>query len=168
MTHDAEDAAAAKRRAQIRQILLARVARTDSGREEAIRDFVGVTRPDLGPDAAGIIADKAPSVPAALTEKWIGLFVDRLFETVPMAQIALLSDGSEDNEAALTLAYVMFLESARMERQMAEDLAAWGAGIDGAAVADDVRRGLALAGEKRRREAAAKAARYQADHRKTN
>ena len=85
-----------------------------------------------------------------------------------MAQITLLSDGSEDNEAALALAYVMFLESARMERQMAEDLAAWGAGIDGAAVADDVRRGLALAGEKRRREAAAKAARYQADHRKTN
>lgn len=166
MTHDADDTAAAALRRQVRHILLNRVARTGSGREEAIRDFVGLTRPDLGPDAPEVFAAKAPTVPADLTEKWIGLFVERLFATVPADQIGLLCDGSEDNEAALALAYVMFLESARMERQMAEDLAAWGSGTDAAAVTEEIRQGLARAGEKRRREAQGKADRYQAAHRR--
>ncbi|OGR40623.1 MAG: hypothetical protein A2051_13070 [Desulfovibrionales bacterium GWA2_65_9] len=39
-----------------------------------------------------------------------------------------MCDGSAENAAALTLAYVMFLESARMERQIDEDMAALGAG----------------------------------------
>lgn len=161
------------RREQVRRVLLARVARTDQGREEAIREFVAVSRPDLGPEAAGIIAAKAPPLLPALTEKWIGLFVDRLFETVPDEQIALLCDGSPDNEAALALAYVMFLESARMEKQMAEDLAAAGLGpsadgTDGAALAADVCRHLAMAEEKRRQQALAKAARYQAEKGRPN
>lgn len=168
MTQDAQSTTQAKRREQVRQILLARVARTDSGREEAIREFVGITRPDLGPDAPEVIAAKAQPVPPALTEKWIDLFVDRLFETVPIAQIELLCDGGEDNEAALALAYVMFLESERMERQMAEDLAAWGTDANGAAVVAEVRQSLAQASQKRRREAVAKAERYQADHRTIN
>jgi len=167
MTNDAEDAAATKRRHHIRTLLLGRVARTDTGREEAIRDFVGLTRPDLGPDAPEVFAAKAPQVPAELTEKWVGLFVDRLLETVPAAQVDLLCDGSEDNEAALALAYVMFLESARMERQMAEDLATWGGGASAAAVTEDIRQGIIRASEKRRQEARHKAAHYQSAHRRT-
>jgi hypothetical protein len=155
-------------REQVRQVLLARVARTDQGREEAIREFVAVSRPDLGPEAAGIIAAKAPPLLPSLTEKWIGLFVDRLFETVPGEQIALLCDGSQDNEAALALAYVMFLESARMEKQMAADLAAAGLGpaadgSDDATLVADVCRHLAKAEETRRQQAMTKAACYQAN-----
>jgi hypothetical protein len=153
-----------ERREAVRRLLLARVARADGGRQEALREFVGVTRPDLGPEAAGIIAAKAPPVPLALTEKWIGLFVDRLFETVPAGQIELLCDGSQDNEAALVLAYVMFLESERMERQMAEDLASLGAAQAGQddALTAEVSRELCLAGERRRTENLRKAAAYQA------
>ena len=168
MPNDSQTIPVEQRRDQVRQILLTRVARTDSGREEAIRDFVGVTRPDLGPDAPEVIAATAQPVPPELTEKWVGLFVDRLFETVPLAQIELLCDGSEDNEAALALTYVMFLESARMERQMAEDLAAWGADADGAAVVAEIRSSLTKAGQKRRQEAEAKAERYRAKHRPIN
>lgn len=158
------------RRHQVRTLLLARVARADTGREEAIRDFVGVTRPDLGPEAATIIAAKAPPVPVALTEKWIDLFVDRLFETVPAAQIELLCDGAPDNEAALVLAYVLFLESERMERQMAEDLARLKTDLSDRQdnLAAEVSRELLLAAERRRQENMRKAAAYQARHGKLN
>jgi len=57
------------------------------------------------------------------------MFADRLLETVPLTQLAPLCDGSAANAAALTLAYVMFLESARMEQQIDADLAALGAGV---------------------------------------
>jgi hypothetical protein len=158
------------RRDRVRDLLLARVARADGGRQEALRDFVGVTRPDLGQDAAEIIAAKAPPVPEELTQKWIGIFVDRLFETVPPAQIEILCDGSPDNEAALVMAYVLFLESERMERQMAEDLAALGASrtAAGDALTDDVGRELLLAGERRRQENLRKAAIYKARQGKPN
>jgi hypothetical protein len=168
MTPDRTDQA--EQRAYVRQVLLARVARADGGREEAIREFVGLTRPDLGPEAAGIIAAKAPPVPAALTEKWIGLFVDRLFETVPAEQIAVLCDGASDNEAALVLAYVMFLESGRMERQMAEDLARLGMArsAEGDALAAEAGRELLLAAERRRQANLRQAAAYQAGRGKPN
>lgn len=142
-----------------RRALLRRVAKTaDAGRAEALAAFVGLTRPDLGPEAAAVIAEKTPRLLPGLTEKWVGLFVDRLFETVPREQIAILCDGSEENEAALALAYVMFLESERMERQMAEDLAACDlpVGEDGCDLAADVCRRLAMVEERRR----------QADHEK--
>lgn len=160
----------APQRETVRRLLLSRVAKADEGREEAIRDFVGVTRPDLGQDAAEIIAAKAPPVPLELTEKWIDLFVDRLFEMVPIDQIGLLCDGSPGNEAALVLAYVMFLESERMERQMAEDLAALDAAriSQGDAATAAIDRELLLAGERRRQDNLRKAAAYQARRGKPN
>ena len=95
-------------RARAKAALLARAALVDdAGRTEALTAFVGLARPDLGPDAAQVIAEKTPRLLPELTEKWIGLFVDRLFETVPVRQLEILCDGSEDNEAALALAYVM-------------------------------------------------------------
>ena len=89
-------------------------------------------------------------------------FVDRLLETVPHVQIAELCDGSAENEAALALAYVMFLESARMEKQMAEDLAACAPseGADAADAAAEVCRRLAVAEERRRQASLEKAAAY--------
>lgn len=146
-----------------RNILLARIARTDdAGRAEALTAFVGLSRPDLGPDAAAIVAETAPRLLPQLTEKWVGMFVDRLLETVPHVQIAELCDGSAENEAALALAYVMFLESARMEKQMAEDLAAAdpSENADAADAAAEVCRRLAVAEERRRQASLEKAAAY--------
>ena len=154
-----------------REILLARVARTeDDGRAEALTAFVGLARPDLGPDAAAIVAETAPRLMPKLTEKWVGLFVDRLMETVPHVQIAELCDGTAENEAALALAYVMFLESARMEKQIAEDLAACElpAGADGVDAAAEACRRLAVAEEHRRLTMQEKAAAYRRDKRRDN
>lgn len=151
-----------------RAILLERIARTDdAGRAEALTAFVGLSRPDLGPDAAAIVAETAPRLLPRLTEKWVGMFVDRLLETVPHVQIAELCDGSAENEAALALAYVMFLESARMEKQMAEDLAASNL-AEGAAAADaaaEVCRRLAVVEERRRQSGLDKAAAYRRSRR---
>ena len=154
-----------------REILLARVARTeDAGRAEALTAFVGLARPDLGPDAAAIVAETAPRLLPKLTEKWVGLFVDRLMETVPHVQIAELCDGTAENEAALALAYVMFLESERMEKQMAEDLAACNqaAGREDSGAAAEACRQLAMAEEHRRQASLDKAAAYRRSHRRDN
>lgn len=151
--------------------LIRRVARTnDAGRAEALAAFVGLARPDLGAEAARVIAEKTPPLLSALTEKWIGMFVDRLFETVPLAQLELLCDGSEENEAALTLAYVMFLESERMEKQMAEDLAACDLppGEEGSDTAAEVCRRLVMAEEKRRQDDRQKAETYKRARQKAN
>ncbi|MHC1788064.1 hypothetical protein [Solidesulfovibrio sp.] len=154
-----------------RAILLARIARTDdAGRAEALTAFVGLSRPDLGPDAAGIIAATAPRLLPELTEKWVGLFVDRLLETVPLVQIEELCNGSADNEAALALAYVMFLESERMEKQMAEDLAACNraTGREDSGAAAEACRQLALAEERRRQASLDKAAAYRRSRSRSN
>lgn len=154
-----------------RQALLRRVANTgDAGRAEALVAFVGLARPDIGPEAAAILAEKTPRLLPQLTEKWVGMFVDRLFETVPQEQIALLCDGSEENEAALALAYVMFLESERMEKQMAADLAACDLppGENGCDLAADLCRRLAMVEEKRRQAGREKADAYKRSRRDLN
>jgi hypothetical protein len=67
-----------------------------------------------------------PPLMPALYRRWIGMFVERLLETTPQEQLAVLCDGSRENDAALALVFVMFLESERMEKQMSEDLQALG------------------------------------------
>ena len=57
-----------------------------------------------------------------LYAKWIGQFADRLFETIPGDQLQHLCSGTVENNASLGLVFLMFMESARMERQMEEDL----------------------------------------------
>ncbi len=118
-------------RQHITTVITRQVSRSDSLRQEAIREFLAVTRPDLAAEAAGVIAATAPPLLPQLYARWIDMFADRLFETVPLEQIELFCDGAQDNDAALVLAYIMFLESARMERQIAEDLAGFGQdGVD--------------------------------------
>ena len=165
------DDAAQRLQQKAREALLRRVARTDdAGRAEALTAFIGLSRPDLGPEAARVVAEKTPRLLPELTEKWVGMFVARLFETVPLPQLEILCDGSEDNEAALALAYVMFLESERMEKQMADDLAACDLppGEDGSDLAAEVCRRLTMAEEKRRQAGREKAAAYQRAHSKLN
>ena len=54
------------------------------------------------------------------------MFMDRLLETVPPVQIEELCLGTPESDASLLLVYVMFMESARMEKVVADDLGALG------------------------------------------
>ncbi len=115
----------APRRARIRSIVMSRVSTTPQRRREALREFLGVTRPDLDGEAAMALAESIPPLVPELHEKWADMFAARLLETVPTDQVALLCDGSPENAASLTLAYLMFLESERMEKQVAVDIEAY-------------------------------------------
>jgi hypothetical protein len=115
-------------RAHITALLLERTAQDEARRKEALRDYLDVTQATTDRAASEALASLIPALMPGLYAKWIGMFADRLLETVPLAQIELVCDGSAENAAALTLAYVMFLESARMEQQIDEDLAALGTG----------------------------------------
>lgn len=92
----------------------------DGKRQEALAEFMAVT--GTAGNATQKVAELIPPIMHDLYEKWVTLFIDRLMETLDLRNIELLCDGSEDNNAALVLAYIMFLESARMEKQIDEDL----------------------------------------------
>lgn len=129
-------------RASLLNMLRRRVLAQDEGRRrEALVEYLAVTgtAPDKGQAAA--LAGLVPPVLPELYEKWIGLFLDRLFETVPQEQIAVLAEDTTDNEAAVVLAYLMFLESERMEKQVQQDLEAYGLAHSG-----DADQGGAVAG----------------------
>ena len=115
-------------RAHITALLLERTSQDESRRKEALRDYLDVTQATTDQATSEALAGLIPALMPALYAKWIGMFVERLLTTVPLAQIEIVCDGSAENTAALTLAYVMFLESARMERQIDEDMTALGAG----------------------------------------
>ncbi|MBU1229241.1 MAG: hypothetical protein KKA55_06325 [Proteobacteria bacterium] len=115
-------------RAHITALLLERASQDEARRKEALRDYLDVTQAATDPAASEALAGMIPALMPALYAKWMGMFADRLLETVPLAQLEPLCDGSAENDAALTLAYVMFLESARMEQQIDADLAALGPG----------------------------------------
>jgi len=110
---------------QIREHLFAviinKVEEQDAGkRQEALAEFMSVT--GTAGNTSKQIAELIPPIMHDLYEKWITLFIDRLMETVDSQNIELLCDGNADNNAALVLAYIMFLESARMEKQIDTDL----------------------------------------------
>lgn len=153
-------------RLHIHKTLYNRTLQTEERRKEAVQEFLNVSRPDLSAQANRCLVESVPPLLPDLHRKWIGLFVDRLFETVPEAQIALLCDGSEDNDAALALAYIMFLESERMEKQMAADLAACelgeGSGEDAADLVAGLCARLARADEEIQKARMAKAGSYAA------
>lgn len=109
-------------RRHIAAVLAARTDDDPARRAEAIFEYLQAMRPDLTEAQAKAVSEKTPPLTPALHRRWIALFITRLFETVPDSQLELLCDGSDDNNAAIALAYVMFLESERMERVMAEDL----------------------------------------------
>jgi hypothetical protein len=106
-------------------VIMERVDRDADRRKEALTEYLLVTGM-VADGAAEKVAELVPPVLPDLYAKWVNMFLDRLFETVPPEQIELIADGSEENNAAASLAYLMFLESERMEKQVAEDLAAHG------------------------------------------
>jgi hypothetical protein len=108
-------------REHIFSVIISKVEEQDEARRaEALTEFMAVT--GTAGNASETVADLIPPLMHDLYEKWIIMFVDRLLETVDARNIELLCDGSTDNNAALVLAYVMFLESARMEKQIDADL----------------------------------------------
>lgn len=120
----------AELRARMTGLLMARVDQDQERRAEALRDYLSVTQAVVEQGGAEALARMVPPLMPSLYRRWIGMFLERLFETATPEQLAVLADGSEENAAALALAFVMFLETERMERQMAEDLQAFGAAAD--------------------------------------
>ncbi|NJB66540.1 hypothetical protein GGQ74_000180 [Desulfobaculum xiamenense] len=113
-------------RAHIREVLLRKLDQTAERRREALVEFFGVTMGEADQRATERLAEIVPPLLPQLYEKWIAMFLDRLFETVPMPQLETLCDGTDDNNAALILIYLMFLESERMEKQIDKDLHQYG------------------------------------------
>jgi hypothetical protein len=125
-------------REHVRKVLLARLSQDGERRGEALREFLAVTIPDMNQEAADRVVALVPPLMDRLYEKWIGMFTDRLFETVPRNQIEHLCDGTTANDASLSLVYIMYLESETMEKQIEKDLAEYGREQSGADDLGDV------------------------------
>lgn len=102
--------------------ILQRLDENPLSRQEALQEFMGVSLPSVGDESSNSVSRLIPELPRSIYENWAGLFADRLLETVPRNQVEELCSGTEDNTAALSLVYLMFMESERMEKQIAEDL----------------------------------------------
>ncbi|MBN2140628.1 MAG: hypothetical protein PHV85_09255 [Desulfovibrionaceae bacterium] len=113
-------------REHIMAVVLNRTSLEKDRRGEALSEFLALTVADLDPAQAGRLAEIVPPIMPALYEKWTAMFIDRLLSTVPLAQVRELCDGRRENDAALVLAYLMFMESARMEKQIERDLRDYG------------------------------------------
>ncbi len=113
-------------RTRVTQVILARLDTDNTRRAEALGDFMALSLPGLEDKEAEALSRLVPQLPRELYIKWINLFSDRLLETIPQNQLDELCNGAPDNDAALGLVYLMFMESARMEEQVARDLAELG------------------------------------------
>lgn len=109
--------------------ILERLDGDNARRGEALGEFMAVTMPTLDDRAAATLSGLIPQLPQELYHRWASLFADRLLETVPANQIAELCNGTEENKATLGLIYLMFMESERMEKQIATDLHALGVSL---------------------------------------
>ena len=124
-------------REHITDILSRRLRDTDERRHEALVEFFSVTIPGMDTGRAERLAAQVPPLMPRLHERWIGMFVDRLFETVDESQLRELCAGTKAAEATVALTYVMFMESERMEKQVAADLARVGEAGDDAQVLEE-------------------------------
>lgn len=109
-------------RDHILAVLRERVTQSEDKRKEALEEYLAVTMAAESVSTGERLADMIPPVMTDLYEKWMNMFVDKLFESQEENVLQLICDGSEENNAALVLAYIMFLESARMEEQIDKDL----------------------------------------------
>lgn len=112
----------ARIRAHIFLVILEKFSNSAERRQEALADYLLVTLPNISTETAGRLASLIPNILPELYSRWIGLFADRLLETIPRDQLLHLCSGGEENDAALSLVFLMFMESERMERQMEGDL----------------------------------------------
>ncbi|MBG0778141.1 MAG: hypothetical protein H0S85_17080 [Desulfovibrionaceae bacterium] len=99
------------------------VSGDEARRREAIFEYLAVTLPDIAPGVGEAVAAMVPRIPDEVYEGWAAQFANRLLETVPREQVEELCDGTCENNAAIVLTYIMFMESERMERKVEEDIA---------------------------------------------
>jgi len=104
--------------------IMSRLSLPGERRSEALREVLKLTVSDLDTQRLETMIAMAPEIPLSLYAKWVGLFADRLLETVNGEQLQDLCANSEESNATLLLLYSMFMESERMERLTAEDLQA--------------------------------------------
>ncbi len=114
----------------IRDHLIATVMRRidDSidSRAEALREFMDVTLPNIEKDASAEISQYIPTLPDTIYKNWAEMFADRMLQTVKTDQLADMCDNTEESNATIALVYLMFMESERMEQQIANDLSELG------------------------------------------
>ena len=122
----------------IKATINARLQSSNEERTEAMKDFLSISMPTADLKASEKIAEMVPPVLPDLYEKWIGLFIESLKTTMPAEVLQELCAGDDENNAALVLVYIMFLESARMEKQIAEDLSEYGLAHSGQGDMGDV------------------------------
>ncbi|MEW5772809.1 MAG: hypothetical protein AB1916_04730 [Thermodesulfobacteriota bacterium] len=113
-------------RAFAHRAVMRRLACDQGSRAHALREYMSVSMPNVDEDEAQRLADMAPPLLGELYARWADMFVDRLLETVEREALEALCSGRVEDEAALALAFIMFLESERMEAQVQEDLERYG------------------------------------------
>lgn len=107
------------------EAVLEKVDQDADRRAEALSEYITLTA-GVDQEKALTVAGLVPPIQNRLYRRWVRMFADRLLETVPRDQIEHLTGGEEENKAALALAYLMFLESERMEAQVQKDIAEYG------------------------------------------
>lgn len=105
----------------VHAVVMEKCTHNEEARKDALKEFIVMTMPNLDEKAVDSVKEMIPPI-TALYDKWAHMFVDRLLETVPRMQIEELCSGTSDNKSALILVYIMFMESERMEKQIAEDI----------------------------------------------
>lgn len=131
-------------RSHVLEIILARLDLDPERRAEALADFLTLSLPHMDEASVKAVAARVPVLPQSLYEKWIGMFADRLLETIPRDQLEELCNGTQNNNTTLGMVYLLFMESARMEEQTARDLAALGLQSQGAGADSQVADALSL------------------------
>jgi hypothetical protein len=112
-------------RAFVSARILSRISGAGARRDEALRAVLGVAAPGLNDASLDRLVSRTPELPVTLYEKWVGMFVDRLLETVPLEQASDLCANTAESNASLQLVYAMFMESSRMEAVVEDDLRLW-------------------------------------------
>lgn len=115
-------------RAFITARILSRIASAGARRDEALRAVLGVAAPGVDDATMAELVAKTPELPSTLYEKWVDMFAHRLLETVPHDQLRELCRNTPESNASLQLVYAMFMESERMEKEVADDLSLYLAG----------------------------------------
>lgn len=109
-------------RAFVTAKILSRISGVGARRDEALRAVLGIAAPGVDDATMEELVAKTPELPFSLYEKWVGMFVDRLLETVPAPQLQDLCLNTPESNASLQLVYSMFMESTRMEEEVGKDL----------------------------------------------
>lgn len=114
------------RREHIVNVVMDRLSMSPDRRNEALQEYLALSMPNLDEHVSGRLVSMIPPLMDDLYRKWAEMFAESLLDRLPENQLSYLTNGEADNDAALALAYMMFMESERMEKQTIEDLREYG------------------------------------------